>query len=53
MSELTIERIEKRFKQATCNHSAYKMLPIWGGLFGICWECTQCGMIKQELEERR
>ena len=50
MSEMAIEQIEKRLKRATCNHSAYKMLPIWGGLFGFCWECTQCGMIKQELE---
>ena len=33
MSEMTIELIEKRFKQATCNHSAYRMLPIWGGLW--------------------
>ena len=46
-----IERIEKRYKKATCNHSAYKMLPIWGGLFGICWECTQCGMILPKLED--
>ena len=51
MSEMTIEHIEKTLKQAKCNHSAYKMLPIWGGLFGICWKSTQCGIIKQELEE--
>ena len=53
MSEMTIENIEKRYRQATCNHSAYKMLPIWGGHFGICWKCTQCGMIKQKLEESK
>ena len=34
---MTIERIEKRFKQATCNHSAYKRLPIWGGLLYSRW----------------
>lgn len=45
------EYIEKILKQDKCNHSAYKMIPIWGGLFGNCWECTQCGMIKQELKE--
>ncbi len=45
----SIKRIEKRYKQASCNHSAYKMLPIWGGLFGIGWECTQCGMITQDV----
>lgn len=45
------EHIENRLKKATCNHSAYKMLPIWGGLFGTCWMCTQCGIIKQELKE--
>jgi hypothetical protein len=50
MSEMAIEQFEKRLKQAKCDHSAYKMLPIWGGLFGICWECTQCGLIKRELE---
>lgn len=50
---MDIEFIRKRFKAAICNHSAYKMLPIWEGLFGIGWECTQCGIIKQELQERK
>ena len=53
MNKLTIEHIEKTLKQAKCNHSAYRMLPIWGGLFGICWVCTQCGIVKQELEGRK
>lgn len=53
MSKMEIEHIEERLKRATCNHSAYKMLPIWGGLFGFCWECTQCGLIQQKLEERK
>ena len=53
MNEITIERIEKRFKQDKCNHSTYKMLPVWGGIFGICWEYTKCGIVKQELEGRK
>lgn len=51
MSEMTIEHIEKRLKRATCNHSAYKMLLIrapYGCAIG--WVCTQCGLIKRELE---
>ena len=48
---MDIESIKKIWKQSKCNHSAYKMLPIWNGLFGICWECTQCGMIKQDLKD--
>ena len=47
---MDFDAIRKRFKQANCNHSAYKMLPIWKGFFGICWECTQCGIIRRELE---
>lgn len=46
---MNFKLIKKRWKQAKCNHSAYKMLPIFGGLFGFCWECAQCGMIKQEV----
>lgn len=53
MKDYSVSGIEKRLKQAKCNHSAYKMLPIWGGLFGICWECTQCGMIQQKLDKKK
>ena len=50
---MDIESIKKRFKQSKCNHSAYKMLPVWNGLFGICWQCTQCGIIRWELEANK
>ena len=46
---MEIEYIKKKFKQAECNHPAFRMLPIFDGLFGICWECTKCGIIKQEV----
>ena len=47
---MNIESIKKKFKQSKCNHSAYKMLSIWNGLFGIAWECSQCGIVRQKLE---
>ena len=50
---MDIEFIKKRFKQSKCDHSAYKMLPVWNGLFGIAWECTQCGIIKRNLEANK
>ena len=47
-----IKYMNRRLKQADCNHSAYKMMPVWKGLFGIAWVCTQCGIIKQNLEAK-
>lgn len=45
-----IKFMNRRLKQTECDHSAYKMMPIWRGLFGIGWVCTQCGLVKQNLE---
>lgn len=48
---MDVKTLERRYKQETCDHSAYKRLPIWKGIFQVsAWVCTQCGITKPDWQ---